>query len=276
MLVQEIDLTLVDRQSIALWWLGQSGFAVKSGGLTLYLDPYLSTRLERMTADSPRAKHVRLCAIPIAPLAITNADYVFCSHDHGDHLDPETVLPIARSSPRASFVVPSAARRTLLDLGIPAERIVTIDGDARTDLGEIEVVGVQAKHNEFDWSAASGYPYLGFIIRLNGLTVYHAGDTVMYDGLPERLAPHRVDLALLPINGGDPDRVARGFKSNMNFKEAADLGAAMHAGLVIPMHYGMFGVNDERVERFVEYISTAHPGQAYQVLTVGERFVFKP
>jgi len=273
-LVQEIVGTQVDRGSVALWWLGQSGFVIKGGGLTVYLDPYLSTRLERLTAASPRARHVRLCEIPLSPASITSADYVVCSHDHGDHLDPETLQPIAASSPAARFVVPRAAQQTLVSLGIPLARVVPVDADETVDLGGIRFTGVPGKHNEFDWSKDRGYPYLGFVISLNGLTIYHAGDTIMYDGLPERLATHRIDLALLPINGGDPERVARGFKSNMNYREAADLGAAIHAGLIIPMHYGMFGVNDERVERFEEYLGSVYPDQAYRVLAVGERFVF--
>lgn len=276
MLVREIDLTRVARGSVALWWLGQSGFAIKGGNLTLFLDPYLSTRLERLTANFPDKKHVRLCGIPVPPEAITNADYVFCSHDHGDHLDPETVTPIAAASPGARFVVPRAARCTLLNLGIAAGRVVPVNGDEVLDLDGIKIIGIPGKHNEFDWTEEHGYPYLGFIIQVNGLCIYHAGDTVMYDGLLQRLAPYRVDLAILPINGGDPDRVARGFKSNLNYKEAADLVVAMGAKLIVPAHYGMFGVNDEKVERFVDYMAAVHPGQSYRVPTLGERFLFNP
>lgn len=275
-LIREINRTDPGPRSAALWWLGQSGFAVKGGGLTLYLDPYLSTRLERRTADSPRAKHVRLCGIPVPPGAIANADYVFCSHDHGDHLDPETIVPLAAASPGVRFVVPRAARDTLLDLGIPAGRIVPVDGDETVELGGIGVTGVPGRHNEFDWTEERGYPYLGFVIEWNGLRLYHAGDTILHDGLLRRLIPRRIDLALLPINGGDPDRVARGFKSNLNYEEAADLGTAMGAKLIVPMHYGMFAINDERVERFAAYIGAAHPDQAYRALAVGERFIFEP
>ena len=275
-LVREMEETKVGGGSLALWWLGQSGFAVKGAGLTIYLDPYLSTRLERLTADSPRTRHVRLCPIPLAPGTITNADYVVCSHGHGDHLDPETLGPLAASSPGARFVVPRASVAGLVSLGLEPGRIITLTGDDTVDLGGIQLRGVPGKHNEFDWRAEHGYPYLGFLIRLSGLVVYHAGDTILYDGLARRLAPQGIDLALLPINGGDPERVARGFKSNMSYKEAADLGVATGARLVIPTHYGMFACNDERVERFMEYIGTAHPTQAYRVLTVGERFVLGP
>ena len=274
MLVPAVAATAVDARSVALWWLGQSGFALKGHRVTVYLDPYLSTRLERLTASSPIARHVRLCPIPVNPEEIKDANYVFCSHDHGDHLDPETVCPIGAASPQAKFVVPRAAFSKIVGLGISPERVIAADAGERREFDGIWFAGIPGKHNDFDRTPEGYYPYLGFVIGLGDVTVYHAGDTVFYDDLAGRLREYSIDLALLPINSGDPDRVARGFKSNLNYKEAADLGVAIGARIIIPMHYGMFAVNDERVERFLDYLTSVYPNQGYHVMTLGERFVY--
>ena len=274
MLISEIITTQTPPETLALWWLGQSGFALKGGELTLYLDPYLSTRLERMTAGKPGVEHIRTCPIPLAPEMITNADYVICSHDHGDHLDPETLSPLSHSSPQARFIVPRPVQNSSLSLGIAPGRIIPAVPGVPLKLGELQLDAIPAKHLEFDRTSDGSYPYLGFIIHLNGVTIYHAGDTIIYEGLAETLAQNQIDIALLPINGGDPDRLRRGFISNMKFKEAADLGAASGARLLIPMHYGMFPVNDEKVENFVMFLQNTYPRQSFRVMELGKRFDF--
>lgn len=275
MLIKEINETIVEENSLALWWLGQSGFVIKGDGLVIYLDPYLSTRLERMTANAvPEKRHVRLWAIPVAPEEISNADYVICSHDHGDHLDPETLAPLYQASPNVRFVIPNTARERLIQLGIPAKRIISVNVGHSVDLGRIKLTPIPGKHNEFDQNEDGSYPYLGYLIEINGITIYHAGDTIIYNGLVERLSRYLIDIALLPINGGDPVRVAHGFMSNMNYQEAADLGAAIHARLIIPTHYGMFQINTEDVGNFEKYIVKAHPRQGYQIMSQGKRFMF--
>lgn len=274
MQVAEITNTKTSPGSVTLWWLGQSGFVLKGGALTLYLDPYLSTRLERITATQPEKRHIRLCPIPILPEEITNADYVVVSHDHGDHLDPETLNPLSRSSPQARFIAPRLAQKSLLSLDIAPQRIIPADAGMELTLDHLQLVPVPGKHNQFDRAGDGSYPYLGFIIRLNGVTVYHAGDTIMYQGLAETLAQYDIDIALLPINGGDPDRVRRGFMSNLSFKEAADLGVAVGARLLIPAHYGMFGVNNEKVENFADYMENTYPHKRYKLLELGMKYEY--
>ena len=95
--------------------------------------------------------------------------------------------------------------------------------------------------------------------------IYHSGDTVRYGGMAERLRPFAVDMALLPINGALPERRVAG---NLNGREAAELGAAIHAKLVLPCHYEMFEFNTASPDEFA-----ARAGQlklAYRLLRCGE------
>ncbi len=261
-------------EKLAMWWLGQSGFAVKSHNTVLYLDPYLSTRLERRTKDKPLARHIRMMPPPVNPHDIKNADYIICSHNHGDHLDPETVIPMLESSERAKLVVPPAAVSAAIAFGIGKDRIISVGVGDHVRLGDLTVEAVPGKHNEFDFDPVTGYPYVGFIIKFNNITIYHAGDTIYYHGIEEWLNSHAIDIALLPINGGEMDRVKRGFMSNLQFWEAADLAAQLKVKLVIPVHYDMFTINIENVERFEYYMEKKYPWLKYTAPVIGEPIEF--
>ena len=126
-LIESIDRHPNWPQAIAIWHLNQEGFAVKAGGKVLYFDLYLSGYLEEVT-DGHLDEHKRTFLPPVKPGEITNADYVFCSHDHLDHVDPPALAAVAQASPAARFVIPEAARPTLLGVGIAAERLITFRG----------------------------------------------------------------------------------------------------------------------------------------------------
>jgi L-ascorbate metabolism protein UlaG (beta-lactamase superfamily) len=81
------------------------------------------------------------------------------------------------------------------------------------------------------------------------------------------LKPFAVDVAILPINGNNVSRKVAG---NLNCEEAAKLGKAIGAKLVIPCHYDMFAFNTADVKDFVEEAEKLH--QPYKILEGGERF----
>jgi L-ascorbate metabolism protein UlaG (beta-lactamase superfamily) len=85
--------------------------------------------------------------------------------------------------------------------------------------------------------------FLGFVVDVVGVRLYHAGDTIHYAGMEATLAEHDVDAALVPINGRDAEREARGIVGNLNHREAAWLASEMGAGLLVPMHHDMFAGN---------------------------------
>ena len=61
---------------------------------------------------------------------------------------------------------------------------------------------------------------------------------------------------------------------NFSYREAADLGVAMGADLIIPIHYGMFAANTVRVAHFVDYLTDHYPEQRFHILARNERFVY--
>ena len=87
-----------------LWWLGQSGFAIKHEERIVYIDPYLSESLTAKYKDTNKP-HIRMTECPLNPAEITHADLILSTHKHSDHLDPGTIHAMMNASPRAILVL---------------------------------------------------------------------------------------------------------------------------------------------------------------------------
>lgn len=256
-LVARINAEETPPGAVALWWLGQSSFVLKGAGVVVYVDPYL------------RVSERRLSPPPFPPEAVTNADIVVLTHDHGDHVDPASLPGIAGASPGARFVAPRPILDRVAGLVGGAERVVPagVDEPSSFDIrGErLEVLPVPAKHEEFDLGN-QGHPYLGYSIRLNGVCVHHTGDTIAYEGQVERVKAHGVDVALVPINGRDFFRTRANTIGNFDYREAAEFSVQIGATVAIPMHYGMFRGNSVPPGYFITYLSDFHPEQSVHVM----------
>ena len=250
-----------------IWWLGQSGFLVQWKDTRVVFDPYLSDSLTAKYAATDKP-HVRMTERVIAPGRLDGIDVVTSTHNHTDHLDAETLLPLMAANESMAFLIPEANRAFVVErLGCAAEFPMGMtDGDT-VECGGVEFRAVLAAHNAIERDMAGRCRFLGYVARIGPWTVYHSGDTLRYEGMAESLKPFAIDVALLPINGNRPERRVAG---NLNAEEAAQLGRDMGAGIVIPCHYDMFEFNTERPERFAEACEGC--GQAYRVLRNGERW----
>jgi L-ascorbate metabolism protein UlaG (beta-lactamase superfamily) len=125
------------------------------------------------------------------------------------------------------------------------------------------VYAVPSAHPQLDWTAAGGYPYLGYLIRFGRWTIYHAGDCAMYPELAAHLRPFNVNVALLPIGPG-----------NFSVSEAAQLASDIGAAWIVPMHYGGFVTPDEGdIEaEFVSHMLGHRPEQRFKVFQCGEKW----
>ena len=104
-----------------LWWLGQSGFLIQSAGRHLLIDPYLSDSLTKKYAQTDKP-HVRMTERVIAPGQLTFVDAVSSSHNHTDHLDAETLIPLMQANPDLHVIVPAANRQFAADrLQVPVQ-----------------------------------------------------------------------------------------------------------------------------------------------------------
>jgi L-ascorbate metabolism protein UlaG (beta-lactamase superfamily) len=252
-----------------LWWLGQSGFLIQWNGKCLLFDPYLSDSLTIKYANTGKP-HVRMSELVIEPFWLDCIDVVTSSHNHTDHLDADTLMPLFRVNPRIRFIIPEANRQFVVErLRCDFQFPVGLNDGEMTAVEGFSIYGVPAAHNELERDEFGRCRFMGFVVRFGNFTVYHSGDTLWYDGMVDILQPFQPDVALLPINGNDP---ARGVAGNLNAQEAARLGKAIHAKWVIPHHYHLFEFNTADPQSFAEHAQRTQ--QPYKILALGERWTY--
>ena len=249
-----------------VWWLGQSGFLIQWNGKHLLFDPYLSDSLTLKYADTDKP-HVRMTERVIDPTQLDFIDIVTSSHNHTDHLDAETLIPLLASNPELQVIVPAANQQFAADrLKISPDRLTPVDVAHPVTCGAFELHPVPAAHNNLDHDEKGFHKYLGFVATFGPFSVYHSGDTLRYFGMPDWLGKHHVDLALLPINGNKPERRVAG---NLNGEEAAQLAHDIGARLVVPCHYEMFEFNTETPDLFES--ACRRLNQPFKTMRSGER-----
>lgn len=261
-MIKEINETRVPYGMLAIWFLGQVSVIIKGGDKVIYVDPYLSVSPHR--AFEP----------PLKAEEITNADYVLITHDHSDHLDPGTISSLSAVHGETVYMAPGLSRNAMLQLGIRPDKVIQARTDEWWEGQGVKVKPLPSAHEGLEYDTELGHRFVGYVIRMNGVTLYHAGDTTVYPGLIERLKAESIELGMLPINGRDPFRNAMNIVGNMNYREAAELAVAAGFDIVIPLHYDMFAANSERPGYFIDYLYDRHPTQKSHVMARFERYVY--
>lgn len=182
-----------------LRWLGHDAFLLQAGGKSIYFDPF-----------------------QLGP-GLPPADLICISHEHYDHCSPADVLKIQQPSTLIVTEARAAAKLT--------GKVMTLaPGEHREVEGvTIETVPAYNTNKRFHPQANR---WLGFILTVDGVRVYHAGDT---DYTPE-MGKIRADLVLLPVSG----------TYVMTAEEAAQAALAIGPKIAVPMHYGsIVGASDD-------------------------------
>ena len=189
---------------------------------------------------------------------------------------------LAGASAQPVFVVAEPLRSLVTGAGIDDARVIgarvdeplTLDGVTITPVPAMHGVEVEDAYDHGRERSGGLDRYLGYVVELGGVRIYHAGDTIVYDDMVERLRRLQVQVALLPINGRDFFRERRGIVGNMDDREAAALADSIGADLVIPMHYDAYPGNTASAGAFVDHVHRVHPTLSVAIPARGARFVY--
>jgi len=236
--------------------LGQTGFRFEFAGTVVYIDPYLSNSVQEKEADDL----VRLIPVPVSPTDVTDADWIIITHEHRDHCDLETLLPISAASPTCRFIGPPAVVDMLESAGISSERIRTARCGVTRQLGlEWEIHPVPSAHPGVERDDQGACRWLGYVFRAGRRYIYHAGDTSADEEVIAAVkAFGKIDMAFLPVNERNYYRERRGIIGNMSVREAFHFAEEVGAGALVPTHWDMFEANSvfkEEIELLYEKIS---------------------
>lgn len=263
----QIEQLTVPVGQLALWALGQSGFVFKGGDVVGVIDPYLSNAVAE--AGGPQ----RRFPPPLAPVALAQAQVVFATHEHMDHADLATLGPLLAAS-EAMLVTSPQAAELVRGSGVAAERIATPRLGQRTALAGLHYTAIPAAHYDFEADAEGRARWMGFLIECNGVTVYHSGDTILFDGLLEALAGKAIDLALLPVNGRDFFRDQQSIVGNMWPNEGISLCQRLGVNVLLATHNDLFAENRLPAGLLFDELDRIAPFQRCHVLQPGELYLY--
>lgn len=240
---------------VCLRWLGQAGFMISCGSDRVLIDPYLSDSLAVKYAGQ-EFPHQRLMPPPIEPGELRGINWALCTHSHSDHMDQGTLPSVALNNPECRFIIPKSAVTVAIERGVPADRILPVDaGESVALSGGLNVHAVQSAHEELLVDERGHFLFLGYCLTMGGITFYHSGDCIPYNGLTEELRKIGIDAALLPVNGRDEYRRSRKVPGNFTMTEAVALCRDASIRHLIPHHWGMFDFNtagEDDLKRGVE------------------------
>lgn len=215
-LVADLEQTAVPAGSVRMYWLGQSSFVFRTAaGRTVFLDPYLSHSCERLHG-------FKRLSLPAMRPEEVHADWVILTHEHTDHLDPDTLPEVVLRNPTCRFAAPAGCTPGLDLAGVPTDRRVLLEPDRRFDLGDLVLHTVLADHGDHSPTA------LTFLLEFGGVRVMASGDTSWRPKLFKPLNDLKPDVVLPVING---------VFGNMNHIDAAMMVADAKPRIAIPCHF---------------------------------------
>ena len=164
-----------------------------------------------------------------------DADFIFITHSHYDHFSTQDIIKVAKID--TVFITIQETKSSLELMGIPQNQITIVEPNNEYKIKNIKFETVPA-YNENKKFHTKENKWVGYIIELNGIKYYIAGDT---DNI-EEIQKVKCDVAFIPIGG----------TFTMDAKEAADLANKIDGKIIVPIHYGEIIGTKEDLERFIK------------------------
>ena len=192
---------------------GNSGVIIEAEGKIIYIDPYHLQQTHK------------------------KADIILITHPHYDHCSVQDIEAISKNG--TTIVLPPDCQSKITKIKQEVEMQIVELGD------EIEIKGIKISVVPAYNLNKSFHPknenWHGYVVKINGQEIYHAGDT---DLIPEmkKLSGYHNLIAFFPVGG----------KFTMDAEQAAEAASVIKPELAIPIHYASVSGSIEDADRFVE------------------------
>lgn len=249
----------INKNSIAIWTLGQNGFIIKDhDGTTICIDPYLSN----YCAEVDKYQHYKFRLDRQLPIFIKpedlDVDIILTTHSHDDHTDPFT---LSRIKSNTIFIGPWEAYQRFKSFGIDEKKCKLIHPNQKLDILGIEIFGTFALPTDH-----TDLNHMGFIINFfNGITFYNSGDTDYTEllGFAGKFLP---DVATICINGGF---------NNLDNMDAVKITNKIKPKVVIPCHYDMMVNNIGNPLIFESFLNLSHSESRFELMTYYKPYIME-
>ena len=168
-----------------------------------------------------------------------DADIIFITHDHYDHYSEEDIEKVINEN--TTIIIPEELLTKLLRKGINKNAIITVEPNKNYMVQGIKFETISAYNTNKTFHPKEN-GWVGYIIIINGIRYYIAGDT----DITEENKQVKCDVAFVPVGG----------TYTMDFKEAAQLINEIQPKIAIPIHYGsVVGTNQDATD----FVKLLHP-----------------
>jgi L-ascorbate metabolism protein UlaG (beta-lactamase superfamily) len=191
--------------AVTLQWLGHAGFKICHKDDVVYIDPW---KLKEGAND---------------------ATIVCVSHSHHDHYSPDDLKKIWTANTKLISSADVVAKEGKGEILKPGQTI---------EVAGIKITGIPAYNPAKQFHPKSNN-WLGFVIEINSVRIYFAGDT---DTIDEMKLLKNIDVALLPVGG----------KYTMDANEAAQAVKFIRPKRAIPCHFGEVVGGESDAMRFAQ------------------------
>ena len=168
-----------------------------------------------------------------------DADIVFITHDHFDHYSEEDIDKVINEN--TTIIIPEELLTKILRKGINKNAVITVESNKEYMVQGIKFETIPAYNTNKTFHPKENY-WVGYIITLDGIRYYIAGDT----DITEENRKVKCDVAFVPVGG----------TYTMDFKEAAQLINEIQPKIAVPIHYGsVVGTKQDTTD----FIKLLHP-----------------
>jgi L-ascorbate 6-phosphate lactonase len=256
-----------DPETVAVWYLGCNGFVLKgSEGTTVFVDPYVGL------GDPPRT--VRMIPVPFDPADVAEAEAVFATHEHTDHVHGPSQAPILAAT-GATFYGPDDSLAVAREESWTDEWDVADDQFTEVAEGDTREVGEFTVHAEPAHDPDATHP-VTYVFEHPSGTFFHGGDTkpaAEFEDVGDR---YDIDLGVLAFGSvgmipdketGDPSRTKWYADENQVVEAAADL----RIDRLLPSHWDMWkGLTADPTALHEHARSFEHP-RNLELVEIGDR-----
>jgi len=251
-----IEQIISHKDGMAVWWIGQDSWIIKSGDLVIATDLYLD--------DRPRIHPAPVSAKELAGVV----DLYFVTHSHGDHFEEETTQILSDGS-SCLFVLPESCLSVARKLNIPEERIIISKPREPFEVRGIYVEPVRAIHGNKNFAIyyEANLQDCGYVLTVNGKRIFQPGDSRL---LEDHLFLKDIDILFFSPT-----------EHNTHIEPSVTLITTLNPDYIVPQHHSTIAVNDQN--RFwaqgypEEVLSRLSPSlQArYHILNPGDMMIIE-
>ena len=172
-----------------------------------------------------------------------DADIVFITHDHFDHYSEEDIDKVINEN--TTIIIPEELLTKILGKGINKNAVITVESNKEYMVQGIKFETIPAYNTNKTFHPKEN-DWVGYIITLDGIRYYIAGDT----DITEENRKVKCDVAFVPVGG----------TYTMDFKEAAQLINEIQPKIAVPIHYGSVVGTKQDATDFIKLLHSSIKG----------------